>query len=362
MKIKYYVQRKRRDGSINHMIGVPAYVEAVTGDTSKSFDTLEEAKAYSLEVQSRYAAHARNDRKKRTLDKSTVQALVHFYRSTEDYYNLKPNSTRSYDAMISAAMDIVLPGSKQCLGAMKAANITKDTVRQVIHFLRENKSQHRALHTVKVMRLVWTTAENHDRIKGNPWRNPKIKSLPDRKVIWTDAQVKLFIDTADDMGLHSLGTMTMMCYHMCQRPGDVRQLRWDDLHITDGYPTFIFPQEKTGTEVFVPLTDELQKRLELHRSTKHNSYDTILICEVNGKPYDRWIYAKLARRVRDKAKLPSELRIADLRRTGTTKLANSGCTEDELMSVTGHTSRQIVSTYVKRSQILARGAIGKAWS
>ena len=54
--------------------------------------------------------------------------------------------------------------------------------------------------------------------------------------------------------------------------------------------------------------------------------------------------------------------IGDLRRTGTTRLANNHCTEDELMSVTGHKSREVVSVYVKRSKAMAQSAIMKAWS
>ena len=82
-----------------------------------------------------------------------------------------------------------------------------------------------------------------------------------------------------------------------------------------------------------------------------------MICEINNKPYDRWWYAKLARRVREAAGLPKHLRIGDLRRTGTTRLANNNCTEDELMSVTGHKSREVVSVYVKRSKEMAQNAI-----
>ena len=72
-------------------------------------------------------------------------------------------------------------------------------------------------------------------------------------------------------------------------------------------------------------------------------------------------YGKIARRIMRKANLPKELRIGDLRRTGTTRLADFGCTEDQIMSVTGHKSREMVSVYVKRSRDTAKDAIALAW-
>ena len=47
LNIKFHREIKRADGSINHFIGVPAYVTKITGDPSDSFDTVGEARAYS---------------------------------------------------------------------------------------------------------------------------------------------------------------------------------------------------------------------------------------------------------------------------------------------------------------------------
>lgn len=360
MKIKYYKKVQRRDGSINHFIAVPLYVESATGLKSRSCDTLAEAKAYSFEVQSKYATHARDSRKQRKLVASSVRGLVDFYRSTEDFQNLSESSVRSYQLMSRTALETVLPGARLALGDMKATDVTKDVVRQFIQVVREQYSHHRAVHCVKVMRLVWSTAENHDKITGNPWRKPKLKSTPKREILWTHGQVERFIAAADELGLHSMGTMALMCYSMCQRPSDIRNMLWK--HLDNGF--FEFRQQKTGTEVYVPLVGVLAERLKDIADKNYredNPDDHILKYEVTGKPYTQWDYAKLARKIKKHAGLPDSLKIGDLRRTGTTRLANSGCTEDELMSVTGHKSREIISTYVKRSRETAAGAMRKAW-
>lgn len=355
MKIKYYKRISRADGSINHFIGVPTYIHRVTGDESLSFDDLASARAYSLKVQAKYASHLRNNRKSRTTSAGTVRKLVEYYRESENYVNLKPRSIASYELMINTSLNIILPNSNHILGDMEASSITKEVVQRFIRQVRTNFSHHRALHTVKVMKLIWTVAENAGKVSGNPWRHSQIKNLPDREVLWTQDQVDAFIATADEMGLHSMGTLALMCYTMCQRPGDVRKLCWGDIKNN----VFEFKQEKTGTEVYVPLAPVLKERLSnIHEG---HAWETILTYEVTGKPYTQWDYAKIARSIMRKANLPKELRIGDLRRTGTTKLANSGCTEDQIMSVTGHKSREMVSVYVKRSRETAQDAIAQAW-
>jgi len=355
MKIKYYKRISRADGSINHFIGVPPYIERVTADMSTSFDSLADARAYSLQVQAKYASHSRNSRKTKAVEAGTVKKLVEYYRSTENYVNLKPRSIASYELMIDTSLNVILPTHTISLGDMEARLISKEVVQKFIHQVRNNYSHHRALHSVKVMKLIWTVAENAGQVSGNPWRHSQIKKLPDREILWTHDQVEKFIAAADEMGLQSMGTLALMCYTMCQRPGDIRQLRWGD--IKDNI--FEFKQEKTGTEVYVPLAPSLKERVS-QIDTSH-AWEIILRYEVTGKPFTQWDYGKIARRIMRKANLPKELRIGDLRRTGTTRLADFGCTEDQIMSVTGHKSREMVSVYVKRSRDTAKDAIALAW-
>jgi integrase len=356
MKLKYLkTPKKNKDGSTTYYIEVPLYIQSELPNlVSKPFYTLNDAQAYSLEVQAKFARHKSLSKRVKTLLNGTVKGLIDHYIGSEEFHNLKDNSKRSYRMLLNNAMNLVLPGYNMSFGDMDLTRLNRGHVKDIIHLMREQKSHHQALHTIKVLRVVWSVGVRNQKVTFNPFKDPRIKSVPPREVIWTDAQVKTFIGKCDDMGLHSLGTLALMCYQMCQRPGDIRQLTWDKYH--DGM--FVFNQEKTGTEVLVPVAPPLQARLDKY----HTQDGVILICELNGKPYDRWWYAKLTRRVRDAAGLPKELRIGDLRRTGTTRLANNNCTEDELMSVTGHKSREVVSVYVKRSKEMARNAIMKAWS
>ena len=56
-----------------------------------------------------------------------------------------------------------------------------------------------------------------------------------------------------------------------------------------------------------------------------------------------------ARKIMDSAGLSKELRLADLRRTGTTEMVEAGVSIGNIMSVTGHTNPQSVKPYMKNT-------------
>jgi len=69
--------------------------------------------------------------------------------------------------------------------------------------------------------------------------------------------------------------------------------------------------------------------------------------------------ARKAQDIRDHAGLPKDYWLADMRRTGATELAEAGASEDELRAVTGHKTRQILSTYVQLAGGMAQRGMDK---
>jgi integrase len=59
----------------------------------------------------------------------------------------------------------------------------------------------------------------------------------------------------------------------------------------------------------------------------------------------------------DMANLPSELRLMDLRRTGTTEMVEAGVPMGQIMSVTGHANPQSVKPYMKNTYDSANNAL-----
>ena len=152
---------------------------------------------------------------------------------------------QTYNHLITGLNKVHLRINNGPFTDMLASNVRKDHVQKLYAYLRDNVSSHRARHTIKFLKLVWNVCEDNDKLKGNPWKVIKLDSDTICDILWTERQVDRFIETADKMGFPSVGTLAMLCYDLCQRPGDMRQLKWENF---DG-ETFVFTQEKTKTEI-----------------------------------------------------------------------------------------------------------------
>jgi integrase len=300
---------------------------------------------------------------------TTVSDLIEFYKTTNEFNKLRPNSQKLYTLMFSTAIRstvgqnpavrVFCPKDSVSFGQQKIKDITPTYTDKLYQSLLASHGSHRATFVCKIMRKVWYVGKRHGIVATNPFERMGLVGLEDRTVLWQPYEVYAFINKADEMGYKALATITLLCYHLCQRPGDMRLLKWSDYN---GH-TFRFVQEKTGTEVEVPASPQIQARLKalpckaLPCESSESSY--ISPCESTGKPYDRFLYSQHFRKVRKAAGLGDHLQLRDLRRTGATEMAEAGCTEDELRSVTGHKSRDVLSIYVRPTAKLAQAGISK---
>ena len=101
-------------------------------------------------------------------------------------------------------------------------------------------------------------------------------------------------------------------------------------------------QEKTGESVWIPehreLTAELAKGEQGHMS---------LLTTTKGKAFHPIYYGAWFADAIDEAGLPDDCVLHGLRKCASRKLAEAGCSEDEIKSVTGHTTTRMVEHYVK---------------
>ena len=75
------------------------------------------------------------------------------------------------------------------------------------------------------------------------------------------------------------------------------------------------------------------------------------------KPYSLTKLPILARKVMSSAGLSNELRLSDLRRTGTVEMVEAGVSMGNIMSVTGHANPQSVKPYIKNTYDSANYAL-----
>lgn len=358
---KYLETRKRADGRQYYAFNPSRGVREALNLRYKNFTNKRDAVSYCQQVALEYSLHRRKNEGTIKVDDESVQGLINFYKTTQEWIKLAENSQTFYDLQLRTATEIDFDFSKIPFGQQKAKNITATQADKLFTQIQREYSNHRAAHVVKVLRKVYNVGFRHDKVPANPFSNMKIPGLPTRKILWEPEQVFKVIETADKMGYPSLGTITLLTYDLCARPGDMRQLTWANYR--EG--NFGYVQEKTGTPMGVAASPRLIERLrDLHQ------YDPadlerdgcIAICETTGKPYSKDLLVKYFARVRKASGVPTHLQLRDLRRTGATEMAEAGCTEDELRAVTGHQSREILATYVRPTMKLATSAINKRFA
>lgn len=352
MQVKYLEERTRANGQRVWVVKPPKYVQDAIGAKFETYTSRTEATARAVAIADAYQDHRRGIKRDISIPQDTVEGLISFYKQTNEFKKLTPNSQRLYQLMIKSATELRIGQSNLRFGEMQVKNVSPTHSDKLYMALKNDVSEHRAVHVCKVMRKVWYVGKRHGKVQSNPFERMGLAGLDSRAVLWEPDDVRKVMDVSDKNGFQSISTLTLLCYDLCQRPGDMRQLQWK--HYKNG--VFRFVQEKTGTEVTIPASPRLMQRLDPLISADD---DYIVVCETTGKPYDRFLYMKYFRRLREMAGLSDQLQLRDLRRTGATEMAEAGCTEDELRSVTGHQSRDVLRIYVRPTQKLAAAGIMK---
>ena len=353
-----YVERIITKSGIRWGVYPKKEVRAATGYSGKRWDYEDDANRYSREIQSAWRDHKDAQRDSIHIPSRTVDSLIHYYYTTNEFQDrLRKHSKLHYRLSLKTAAECLLEGATKPFGSYFFHRIDAKTADKLYARIKEQHSDHRAAMCMKALRRVWYVCARHGRTSfdNNPFKKMSIAALPSRKVRWTPEQIDTFVDTADNMGpkYSAVGTMVLMCYELCQRPVDVRKITWGNIKQGD----FIFTQQKTGVEVQIPMTDVLEKRLA--SLPKSNEHQNIVINPATQRPFDRRLYSKYAAEIRKEAGLPDHLKIGDLRRTGATEMAHSGCTDDEMRAVTGHQTRDVLSIYIVPTAHMARTAMSK---
>lgn len=353
-KIKYLEKRDRKDGPI-WVCNPSEYAREHVQATYEQFTSRAEAVDHCRMIMRAVEEFERTREKQLKLDRETVDALFHFYTQHKAFKHKSDNTKRTYRFLYKTVAHLRIGNSNAPFGQVLARSVDAEMADKVYDTVRENYSIHRANGVCKILRRIWFTGRRGFLSPNavNPFAQMGLTETPPRVVLWEPEQVSDFISKADEQGLHSIGTLAMLCYDLCQRPGDMRKVTWNQY--SGGIFTFI--QEKTKAEIQIQVNQRLKDRIAMHKRTSPD--DPIILCETTGNGYDNRLYSKYAAKVRQAAGLPENLQLRDLRRTGATELAEAGCTEDELRSITGHMSRNVLNVYVRPTKKLAESAMSK---
>ena len=280
----------------------------------------------------------------------TVQQLVDKYYTSNDYNMLRDRTKKDYQYFLGVMCDSFGDVNFDKLSSKQAKHAYEEWVERGISF---------ANHICTVSSIVYRYAIDMEYATVNPFASVRRKTPAQRKVVWTEDDVRRFLDTAySEFQWRSLGLIVHMAYDWCQRLGDMRLLTWDNFDLEER--KLYLEQSKRRAEVTLPIEDDLLEMLtQQEQDFGFQQYVVPRTMPVQGQyqPYSMERLSKAGRAVMREAGLSDELRLSDLRRTGTTQMVEAGVPMGQIMSVTGHTNPQSVKPYMKNTYASANNAL-----
>jgi len=285
-----------------------------------------------------------------------LKNLVNDYYLSFDFKNLREETKKQYQYFLGVMLTTKVDDK-----VLSKCDYTKLSTRyaKTAYNIWCEKGVPMANHVMSVTRVVFNHGVREELCTLNPFASVRKRVSERRKVVWTREDVQKFLDTAySDFNTRNLGLIGHMAYAWCQRLGDMRLLEWSAIDFNN--QTVHIEQSKRKADVYLPIDDDLFDMLkQQERDFGFQKYVAPYPKALRGayKPYSLTRLSIVARRAMKLCGLPDELRIADLRRTGTTEMVEAGVSMGQIMSVTGHANPQSVKPYMKNTLDSAKNAL-----
>ena len=258
----------------------------------------------------------------------SMAALIKHYRQSPEYQSLKPATKREYDR--------VLQWLDERVGQEQAAKLPRVFVIRARDDNADSPSRaNKILATLKVLmnyaiQLEWRTDNPCNQVK-------KLKQKGEGARRWSESEIALFrkqakphMRLAFELGLNT-----------GQRANDIARLKWSDF---DGKGIGL-RQQKTGAKLYIPCTQPLIKMLKKTQKTA-----ITIITGEKGQPFTHassfpHSFSKECKRIG-----LNGVSFHGLRKTAASVLAELGCSDREIMAITGHTTPAMVTHYTRQAE------------
>jgi len=199
-----------------------------------------------------------------------------------------------------------------------------------------------ANNVLRMMKIICNFAVEDGIVPHSPAANMKELKVGEWRA-WTDDELEAFESRWKP------GTMQRRAFALAlytgQRKGDLVAMTW--AHRKDDRIRVI--QGKTDAELWVPEHPELTD--ELDRASRES---LTMLTTSEGKAFDPVYAGAWFADAIEAAGLPDDCVLHGLRKTAARMLAEAGCTEREIMAITGHVTSRMVSKYVKDASQIKR--------
>ncbi len=283
--------------------------------------------------------------KKERPDRHDFSSLVTAFLESPEFSKLSAASQRAYRKYLDEL--------RTEFGSMPIAALDDRRVRQEFFAWRDRRANtpRTADYAWSALRRLLSWAYDRGRISVNHAKSAgRLYDSNRADIIWLREHVDAFCNVAAP----ELRVALLLAVYTGQRQGDLLRLTWNQY---DGEWITLRQGKSNGKRLV---------QIPVHRSLKQvldslNRRAALILTTPTGRPWKsdhfrhEWGEATAA------AKLTG-LHFHDLRGTAVTMLAEAGCTEAEIASITGHSNQAvhgILEKYTARTRELARSAIGK---
>lgn len=192
----------------------------------------------------------------------------------------------------------------------------------------------------------WALLRGHRKGYNPAHGIPKIP-LQERE-IWPQS----IIDRAERGLTGPIRLAFLLALYAAQRQGDILSMTWAQY---DGVGLTL-SQSKTGETIYIPCAPALKAALDIAKKDRSAVH---IVAGPKGA-YKQPAFQAAWRREMVRLGIQGYL-FHGLRHTAATRLAEAGCSEREIMAITGHRSSATVSRYVKKAKqrVMAEAAIIK---
>jgi len=273
----------------------------------------------------------------------TLQDLIGEYMASPRYRRLAKSTKREYRSILGR----FLKGRED----MSPATLDRRHMNAVLGGMVETPTAANKL--LKRLKTVMGFAVETGMIEANPLTPMKkpYEENPEGYHTWTDDEIERF------RGRHGAGTAPRLAMelmlHTGVRRSDAARMGWAD--VDEGM--ILVRQQKTSKRLLIPIHPVLWQHLkDLDRDAP------AFLMNGHGRPFTPAGTGARMRKWCDRAGL-SDCTSHGLRKACTTRLAEAGTPDPEIMAVTGHTDPSQVSVYVraanqKRLAVRAMNRIG----
>jgi integrase len=277
----------------------------------------------------------------------TIRALTVSYYGSVAFRSMKPSTQSVYRNIIEKfCRETDRDGHPH--GNKSAASLQREHIVKLMAARAERPDSANGLR--KVLRAIMKHAVDVGLRTDDPTRDVRAVRVKSNGFhSWTDDEILQF-ETKHPVGSRARLALALLLY-TGQRRSDV--VRMGRQHIRDG--VLQVQQVKTGAELMIPVHSTLVAIIA--ESTAGNM--TFLTTQF-GKPFTAPGFGNWFREQCDAAGLP-HCSAHGLRKAAARRLAEAGCTEHEIASITGHASLREIVRYTKAAdqKRLARAAMDK---